>query len=151
MAFGKRFRVRLRRFFGGRRTVGRKKADEPWRRLNTRRVGIALGAFVVISVLVTPSQFFRRPVLTEGEIAKADVTAPYKFAVEKDRVTLRRERDEAAARVLPVFRETPHAADIAQDELREFFVIIRQLADTYAAKSTGERETRDKERCLGSR
>jgi hypothetical protein len=121
--------------------VGRKKADKPWRRLNAKRVGIALGTFVILSLIVTPNQFFRRPALTEGEIAKADVTAPYKFAVEKDRVTLRRERDEAAARVLPVFRETPHAADIAQDELREFFVIIRQLADTYTAKSSAERET----------
>jgi putative nucleotidyltransferase with HDIG domain len=141
VAFWKRFRVRLRRRFTPRsRGVGQKKVEKPWRRLNVRRAAISLGAYAVLSVLVTPSQFFRRPELPEGEIAKADVTAPYKFAVDKDRATLRRERDEAAARVLPVFRENPHIAGIAQDELGEFFVIIRQLGATYDAKTGRERE-----------
>jgi putative nucleotidyltransferase with HDIG domain len=139
VAFGKRFRVRLRRFFTGRpRGFGRKRAERPWRRLGVKRAALAGGTFVVLSVLVTPSQFFRRPQLTEGAIAKADITAPYKFAVDKDRATLRREQEEAAARVLPVFRENPHIAGIAEDELKEFFVILRQLADTYAAKPSDE-------------
>jgi len=131
----------LRRLFAGRpRGVGRKRAEKPWRRLNTKRAAIGLATFVALSVLVTPSQFFRRPQLTEGEIAKTDITAPYKFAVYKDRSTLRHEEDEAAARVLPVFRQNPHIAGIADDELSEFFVILRQLGDTYAAKSGHERE-----------
>jgi putative nucleotidyltransferase with HDIG domain len=141
VALGKRFRVKLRRFVGGRpRSVGQKRAERPWRRLSAKRAAIGLGTFVALSVLVTPSQFFRRPQLAEGEIAKADVTAPYKFAVYKDRATLRREQEEAAARVLPVFRENPHIAGIADDELSEFFVILRQLGDTYAAKTGRERE-----------
>ncbi|HUU56536.1 MAG TPA: HDIG domain-containing protein [bacterium] len=141
MSFWKRLRVRVRRRFSPRpRGVGPKRVEKPWRRLNVKRVAISLGTFAVLSALVTPGQFFRRPRLTEGEIAKAGVTAPYKFAVEKDRVTLRRERDEVAARVLPVFRENPDIAGIAEDELGEFFVIIRQLADTYAAKTGRERE-----------
>ncbi len=141
MAFGKRFLVKLRRLFAGRPPgVGRKGAEKPWSRLNTKRAAIGLAAFVVLSLLVTPSQFFRRPQLTEGEIAKADVTAPYKFAVDKDRATLRREQDEAAARVLPFFRQNPDIAGIADDELSEFFVILRQLGDTYAAKAGHERE-----------
>ncbi|UCH79037.1 MAG: hypothetical protein JSU81_03550, partial [Candidatus Coatesbacteria bacterium] len=131
----------MRRFFaGGPRAVGRKERARPGRGFFFRRAALAAGTFVVLSVLVTPSQFFRRPTLEEGALAKADITAPYKFAVDKDRATLRHEQDEAAARVLPVFRENPHIAGIAQDELREFFVIIRQLADTYAAKSGRERE-----------
>jgi len=131
----------MRRVFGGRpRPVGRKDRDRLGRGFALRRAALGVGTFVVLSVLVTPSQFFQRPALEEGALAKADITAPYKFAVEKDRATLRNERDEAAARVLPVFRENPHIAGIAQDELREFFVIIRQLADTYAAKSGRERE-----------
>ncbi len=131
----------MRRIFGGRpRGVGRKKAERPWRRLNAKRAAIGMAAFVMLSVLVTPSQFFHRPRLTEGEIAKTDVTAPYKFAVDKDRGTLRREQDEAAERVLPVFRQNPHIAGIADDELSEFFVILRQLGDTYAAKAGHERE-----------
>ncbi len=133
--------MRLRRFFTGRpRGFGRKRAERPWRRLGVKRAAIGVGTFVALSVLVTPSQFFRRPQLTEGAIAKADITAPYKFAVDKDRTTLRREQAEAAARVLPVFRENPHIAGIAEDELNEFFVILRQLADTYAAKPSGERD-----------
>ncbi len=131
----------MRRLFAGRpRGVGRKGAEKPWSRLNTKRAAIGLAAFVVLSLLVTPSQFFRRPQLTEGEIAKADVTAPYKFAVDKDRATLRREQDEAAALVLPFFRQNPDIAGIADDELSEFFVILRQLGDTYAAKAGHERE-----------
>jgi putative nucleotidyltransferase with HDIG domain len=108
--------------------------------LNVKRVAIALGTFAALSALVTPGQFLGRPRLTEGDIAKVDVTAPYKFAVHKDRATLQRERDEVAARVLPVFRENPNIGGIADDELGEFFVIIRQLADTYAAKAGRERE-----------
>lgn len=131
----------MRRVFGERsRGVGLRKAEKPWSRLNTKRGAIALVAFVALSVLVTPSQFFRRPELTEGAIAKTDITAPYKFAVDKDRTTLQREQDEAAARVLPVFRQNPHIAGIADDELSEFFVILRQLGDTYAAKGGRERE-----------
>ena len=131
----------MRRLLGGRpRGFGQRKAVRPWRRLNANRAAIGLGTFVVLSVLVTPSQFFRRPELTEGAIAKTDVTAPYKFAVYKDRAALRREQDEGAARVLPVFRANPDIAGIAQDELSEFFVIMRQLADTYAAKTGRERE-----------
>lgn len=131
----------MRRVFGGRpRGVGQKKAEQPWSRLNTKRGAIALVAFVAFSVLVTPSQFFRRPQLTEGDKAKTDVTAPYKFAVDKDRATLRREQDEAAARVLPVFRQNPDITGIADAELSEFFVILRQLGDTYAAKGGRERE-----------
>jgi putative nucleotidyltransferase with HDIG domain len=141
VAFGKRFLVKLRRLFAGRPSgVGRKGAEKPWSRLNTKRAAIGLAAFVVLSLLVTPSQFFRRPQLTEGEIAKTDVTAPYKFAVDKDRATLRREQGEAAARVLPFFRQNPDIAGIADDELSEFFVILRQLGDTYAAKAGHERE-----------
>jgi putative nucleotidyltransferase with HDIG domain len=141
LEFGKRFRVKVRRVFGERpRGVGQKKAEQPWSRLNAKRGAIALVAFVAFSVLVTPSQFFRRPQLTEGAIAKTDVTAPYKYAVDKDRATLRREQDEAAARVLPVFRQNPDITGIADAELSEFFVILRQLGDTYAAKGGRERE-----------
>jgi putative nucleotidyltransferase with HDIG domain len=141
MKFTKRMRVRFRRFFGARpRGVGEKRAEQPWRRLNVKRVSIGVGTFVALSLLVTPSQFYRRPQLTEGAPANVDVVAPYRFPVEKDRPTLKREMDEAGARVLPVFRENESIAGIAADEQREFFVIIRQLADTYAMKNARERE-----------
>ncbi len=141
MKVGKNFQFRLRRMFRTRpRGVGERRPEKPWRRLNVKRAAIAGGTFALVSFLVTPGQFFRRPRLTEGMIAKADVSAPYKFAVEKDRGTLRREQDDAAARVLPVFRENPGIAGVAQDELRDFFVIINQLADTYAVKTGRERD-----------
>ncbi len=122
------------------RGVGEKRAGRPWRRLTAKRFALGAAAFVALSVLVTPGQFFRRPELTEGAIAQVDITAPYRFAVEKDRPALRREQEEAAARVLPVFRENASIAGIAADELREFFVILDQLADTYAVKSARERD-----------
>jgi len=139
----KTLQVKWRRLFRPRprpRGVGEKRAEQPWRRLNVKRAVIAAGTFAALSFLVTPSQFLSRPRLVEGAIAKDDITAPYKFAVEKDRATLRREQEDAAARVLPVFKENGDIPAIAQDELREFFVIIRQLADTYAAKTGPERD-----------
>lgn len=128
------FQPRRRRFGEGR---GREAGGG---RLSARRAGVAAGAFVILSILVTPSQFLRRPDVTEGSIARYDVVAPYKFAVEKDVVTFRQEQEEAAARVLPVFRVNENIAGIAQDELHGFFVVIQQLAATYRSKRGVERE-----------
>jgi len=141
MKIGKRLQVKVRRFFQPRVAgFGGRRAERIWQRVTVRRAGLAGVTFVLISLLVTPSQFLRRPYVTEGSIAQNDIVAPYKFAVEKDRTALRREQEEAAARVLPVFRENPNIAGIAQDELAGFFVVVRQLADTYALKRGLERD-----------
>src|SRR5436190_24114337 len=39
----------------------------------------------------------------EGDIARERIVAPYAFPVDKDEVTLRRQQEEAAASVAPVF------------------------------------------------
>ncbi len=119
---------------------GEKRPEKPRRRAGAQRGAIAVGTFVALALIVTPSQLLRRPRLVEGATAKHDIVAPFKFAVEKDRGDLRREQEEAAARILPVFRLNANMAGIAQDELRDFFVILGQLGDTYKAKQGRERE-----------
>jgi putative nucleotidyltransferase with HDIG domain len=137
----RRFWLRLRRVFEPRRRgFGERPRERAWTRLGFRRAGIAVGTFMIAALLVTPTTLLRRPRLVEGALAKRDIVAPYKFAVEKDRVALEKEQDEAAGRVIPVFRTNPSIGDIAQDEMRDFFVILGQLADTYALKQGRERE-----------
>ena len=46
-----------------------------------------------------PARFHYR----EGDIARERVVAPFDFRVEKDEATLRREQEQAAAAVPPVF------------------------------------------------
>ena len=135
-----RFWVRLRRLVRpALRGVGEKRRERRGP-VNLTRPLLALGTFAALALLVTPGQLWRKPRLVVGSIAKRDIVAPYKFAVEKDRGALRREQDEAARRVIPVFRRDDTAAGIAQDELRDFCAILRQLADTYALKEERERQ-----------
>lgn len=137
----RRWWLRLRRAFEPRRRgFGERPRERAWAGLGFRRAGIAAGTFLIAALLVTPTALLRRPRLVEGSIAKRDIVAPYKFAVEKDRGALEKEQDEAAARVIPVFKKNDTIADIAQDEMRDFFVILGQLADTYTLKQGRERE-----------
>jgi len=46
----------------------------------------------------------------EGEIARERVVAPYEFRVEKDEATLRREQEQAAGAVAPVFAVDPRVS-----------------------------------------
>src|SRR5881628_3658963 len=60
-----------------------------------------------------PEKFRNR----EGEIARERVVAPYEFRVEKDETSLRREQEQAAAAVAPVFVED---ARVSADMLTRF-------------------------------
>src|SRR5437867_2541826 len=46
----------------------------------------------------------------EGDIARERVVAPYEFRVEKDETVLRREQEQAAAAVAPVFVVDPRVS-----------------------------------------
>lgn len=141
MTFYKRLRVRVRRWWEGRpRGVGERKPPRPWRSLAFRRAAVVVGAVVVVTFAVTPGYVLRRPRLKEGVAATVDVVAPYRFAVEKEAGALMQEREDAAAAVLPLFRENRNIAGISRQELREFFAILRQLGDTYKTKNPAERE-----------
>ena len=60
-----------------------------------------------------PEKFRNR----EGDIARERVVAPYEFRVEKDEATLRREQEQAAAAVAPVFVVDPR---VSSDMLNRF-------------------------------
>src|SRR5436309_2729721 len=60
-----------------------------------------------------PEKFRNR----EGDIARERVVAPYEFRVEKDEATLRREQEQAAAAVGPVFVVDPR---VSSDMLNRF-------------------------------
>ena len=74
-----------------------------------------------------PEKFRNR----EGDIARERVVAPYEFRVEKDEATLRREQEQAAAAVAPVFVVDPR---VSSDMLNRF-ELFREKA--LAARSHG--------------
>jgi hypothetical protein len=69
-------------------------------------IGLLLAAAAVLPTGHGPGDRFR---LREGEIARDRVVAPFDFRVQKDETTLRREQEEAALAVPPVFVEDARA------------------------------------------
>ena len=67
------------------------------------RVGLVLLLLVVAAVLPVGQGAFDRLRYHEGDIARERVVAPSDFRILKDEVTLRREQEEAALAVPPVF------------------------------------------------
>lgn len=111
-----------------------------WRNKTTQRVFIAVGAFVLLSMLVTQGQTLRRPDIKEGAIADRDIIAPFKYPVYKDEVAIREERDKAAERVLPLFVENENMVDIVRDDVRSFYNIVEMLSKTYIDTKPSDRE-----------
>ncbi|MFM7230677.1 MAG: HD family phosphohydrolase [bacterium] len=67
------------------------------------RVGLVALLLAVAAVLPTGPGAFDRLRYHEGEIARERVVAPVDFRIQKDEATLRREQEEAALGVPPVF------------------------------------------------
>jgi putative nucleotidyltransferase with HDIG domain len=67
------------------------------------RIGLVVVLLAAAAVVPTGHGPWDRLRLREGEIARERVVAPYDFRVQKEEATLRREQEEAALAVPPVF------------------------------------------------
>ena len=72
-------------------------------RFHAARLGMVLVLLLVAAVLPTGQGAVDKLRYREGDIARERVVAPSDFRIQKDEVTLRREQEEAALAVLPVF------------------------------------------------
>ncbi|HEX2206211.1 MAG TPA: HDIG domain-containing protein [Longimicrobium sp.] len=118
--------------FPERRAAPREPAEPP------RRTGAAawlhhgLRAAVLLAVAVAVYLFFPGaqtadvPVLEQGVVAREEVIAEVAFTVPKTPEELRREQEEAARGVPPVFVYRPAAADSVIGALRQFFATVEE-------------------------
>ncbi|MBN1825278.1 MAG: HDIG domain-containing protein [Candidatus Eisenbacteria bacterium] len=131
------FTFRTRQTAGARR--GRRRAPDRLglgggsprkEKISVFRVGIVVGTLAVVLAVympLGPGNFF---VPSEGQIAKADILAPFDFPVLKDEETLRREREAEAAKVPPVVQVREEVTTRMEQEIREFFLDVERIIDT---------------------
>ncbi|HEX2205742.1 MAG TPA: hypothetical protein VHG91_20685, partial [Longimicrobium sp.] len=108
------------------------------------RLGVLLGTAVAVYLLF-PLQGTPGPVLLErGVVAEEDVIAAIAFQVPKTEEELRREQEQAASGVPPVYDYHPGAADSVVAALRGFFVSVEQgLAAAGADPQAQQRAVRE--------
>jgi cyclic-di-AMP phosphodiesterase PgpH len=90
------------------------------------RVGVLLAVAVGVYLLFPGAQVSDVPVLERGVVAREDVIAQVEFTVPKPPEELRREREEAARGVPPVYEFRPAAADSVVGGLRLFFAAVEE-------------------------
>ena len=111
------------------------------KRTSPSRVCIAVGTLLVILALYVPLGTGKVFVPAEGMIVKANILAPFDFPVLKDEVELERERDQEAAKVLPVVRDRDETSGETETAIRDLFLDIERIIDT-------EGEVEDQHRML---
>jgi len=90
---------------------------------------IILLVFVVLSTLFFPSLNFNQyRNLRPGTIADRNIVAPFTYYIYKSDQELKRDREEAKRRVLPIFHVDHKVADAELDRLNRFFDEIHLLA-----------------------
>jgi putative nucleotidyltransferase with HDIG domain len=118
------------RAFTERRAAPREPAAPPVRSRPARalhhalRVALLLAVAIGVYLLFPGAQTADVPVLERGVVAREDVIAGVAFSVPKAPEELRREREEAARGVPPVFDYRPAAADSVVGGLRSFFAAV---------------------------
>lgn len=90
------------------------------------RALVLLGVAFAVYLLFPGAQTSDVPVLERGVVAREDVIAQVEFTVPKPPEELRREREEAARGVPPVFEYRPAAADSVLGGVRLFFGAVEE-------------------------
>jgi hypothetical protein len=124
------------RGFPERRAVAREPSAPPARSGVARalhhalRVALLLAVSIGVYLLFPSAQTADVPVLERGVVAREDVIAEVAFSVPKPPEALRREREEAARGVPPVYEYRPAAADSVVGGLRSFFAAVDAVLGT---------------------
>jgi putative nucleotidyltransferase with HDIG domain len=120
------------RAFPERRATPREPAEPPRR---TRagawlhhglRAAVLLGVSIAVYLCFPGAQTADVPVLEQGVVAREEVIAEVAFTVPKTPEELRREQEEAARGVPPVFVYRAAAGDSVVGGVRQFFVAVEQ-------------------------
>lgn len=90
------------------------------------RAAVLLGVAVAVYLFFPGAQTSDVPVLEKGVVAREEVIARVAFTVPKSPEELRREQEEAARGVPPVYVYRPAAADSVVGGLRHFFGTVEQ-------------------------
>lgn len=101
-----------------------------WRALVSRAgVGAVLATVlaVVSIVALPPGEGLRTPVYEVGTVADETVIAPFAFRVPRPVDELARERERAAAGVVPVFRFVPGALDSVRARLQQLALALETV------------------------
>lgn len=126
------------RAFPERRATPREPAEPPRR---TRagdwlhhglRAAVLLGVSIAVYLLFPGAQTADVPVLEQGVVAREEVIAQVAFTVPKTPEELRREQEEAARGVPPVFVYRPAAGDSVVGGVRQFFARVEEGVRTAA-------------------
>jgi putative nucleotidyltransferase with HDIG domain len=118
------------RGFPERRSVPREPAapvhrSRAWRVAHhVLRVALLLAVSIGVYLLFPGAQTADVPVLERGVVAREEVIAEVAFSVPKTPEALRREREEAARGVPPVYEYRPAAGDSVVGGLRSFFAAV---------------------------
>ena len=119
-----------------RRAVPREPAEPPRRTGSARvlhhglRVALLLAVSIGVYLFFPGAQTADVPVLERGVVAREEVIAQVPFSVPKTPEVLRREQEEAARGVPPVFDYRPAAADSVVGGLRQFFAAVDAVLAT---------------------
>ncbi len=119
---------------------GEKKKAKPgnhrfraWLRLygrTIRRLAIAASAVFLILLLYIPTRSVKGIGLTEGQIAKENIIAPFDFPVMKDQEALEQEQEIEARKILPVVRVSEEQTEALKGAVRDFFYDVESILDT---------------------
>ncbi|WP_420125742.1 HD family phosphohydrolase [Longimicrobium sp.] len=120
------------RAFPERRATPREPAEPP-RRTGAAawlhhglRAAVLLGVSIAVYLCFPGAQTSDVPVLEQGVVAREEVIAEVAFTVPKTQEELRREQEEAARGVPPVFVYRPAAGDSVVGGVRQFFAAVEQ-------------------------
>src|SRR5262245_45914450 len=115
-------------------------------RFHAARLGLVIVLLAAAAFLPTGEGALERLRYREGDIARERVVAPTDFRVQKDDVTLRREQEEAALAVPPVFVVDQRARTDAAERWSAF---QEHALAVVSDPAVGPRERADKLKVLG--
>jgi putative nucleotidyltransferase with HDIG domain len=127
-----------------RRATSREPADAAqWSRArrvfhHAKRFAVLMGTAVSVTLLFPPARGSDTPVLEEGVVASRDVIATIPFQIPKSVEELRREQEQAASGVPPVYDYDPAAADSVLRGVRGFFATVDAEARAAGPERAGD-------------
>jgi putative nucleotidyltransferase with HDIG domain len=104
-------------------------------RYHATRLALALILALVTYLLFPASPAVEFPLLEVGSVAPDNVIAPFAYTVSKPEADLRKERDDLARTVEPIFTYSEPALDSTRQAVRRFGDLVSAAADEVSSDS----------------